>query len=688
MANRLQHETSPYLLQHAHNPVDWYPWGEEAFEKAKDENKPVLVSIGYAACHWCHVMEHESFEDPAVAAFMNEHYISIKVDREEHPDVDHLYMDALQAMSGAGGWPLNMFVTPDKKPFYGGTYFPPKSMYGRSSWMELLNALHRAWHEKPEEIRLQSDQMLAHLKQASMVASVHAKDHIIKQEDIGTIAENLLRNADKESGGFGMAPKFPPTGSLQFLLEYQHFHAPENDTVATDAKEHSLFSLNKMIEGGIYDQLGGGFARYATDKDWLVPHFEKMLYDNALMISVMSTAFRITGDTQYRQAIEETINFCKQELRSESSPGFYCALDADSEGVEGKFYTWTWPEWKELMHDTHPAVAHYFGVTEEGNWEETNILNVTMSTAEILRQHGLQQSEWDNILQSAKQKLFHKRAERIRPATDDKMLLSWNALMNVALVDAAIALNNNQYLDEAAIHLGWMLNAYQKDDGNMYHVYKLNEGKIPAKLDDYAYLIKALYHFTSARFSEKYILRSASLMADVNEHFLSEDQTFYYFSSDRQKDILVRKIELYDGATPAANSVMMENLWYMGNLMERGDWMEQAEAMMYSQKQAVLRYPSSFARWAVFLQRYHAGLKQVVIAGEDAGNLLAEWNRQFRPDIFALGQEKEETDIPALSHKYIPGKTALYLCEQFTCKQPVFSIEELSALISTSAHNK
>lgn len=681
MANRLQHETSPYLLQHANNPVDWHPWGEEAFKRAKAENKPVLVSIGYAACHWCHVMEHESFEDQAVADFMNEHYISIKVDREEHPDVDHFYMDALQAMSGSGGWPLNMFVTPDKKPFYGGTYFPPKSMYGRSSWMDLLIALHRAWHEKPEEIRLQSDQMLEHLKQASLVATVHPKDYIIRQEDADAIAENLLRNADRESGGFGMAPKFPPTGSLQFLLEYEHFHRNRNAALAQEAKDHALFSLDRMIEGGIYDQVGGGFARYATDRDWLVPHFEKMLYDNALMISVMSTAFRITGKDQYRQAIEETIDFCRRELRSGDGSGFYCALDADSEGVEGKFYTWTWQEWNDLMHDSHPALAYYFGVSEHGNWEETNILSITVPTTEILSRYSLEPKEWDELLQVAKQKLFRKRAERIRPATDDKMLLSWNALMNIALVDAAVALNNQQYLDEAQIHLDWMLKAYQKEGDSLYHVYKQNTAKIPAKLDDYAYLVKALYHFTSARFDEKYILKSTSLMAYVKEHFLSEDHSFYYFSSDLQTDLLVRKVELYDGATPAANSVMMENLWHMGNLMERGDWIEQAEAMMYTQKQAALRYPSSFARWAVFIQRYSAGMKQLVIAGADTGKLLIEWNSQFYPDVFAIGLQHQDTKVPALDHKYITGQTLLYLCEQFTCKAPVASLPELTALL-------
>lgn len=677
MANRLLHETSPYLLQHANNPVDWYPWGEEAFSKAKEENKPVLVSIGYAACHWCHVMEHESFEDLSVADFMNEHFVNIKVDREEHPDVDHLYMDALQAMTGAGGWPLNMFVTPDKKPFYGGTYFPPVSMYGRSSWIDLLVALNNAWHEKLEEIQSQSEQMLQHLKQASIVSTVAAHEQQLKDEEIDALTLNLLRNADKDFGGFGGAPKFPPTGSLQFLLEYEHFHKNRNKTMANEALEHALFSLDKMIEGGIYDQIGGGFSRYATDKDWLVPHFEKMLYDNALLLSVLCDAYRIAGNNRYRQIIEETIVFCKRELRSEKSPGFYCALDADSEGVEGKFYTWTWKQWNDMMEGTHPALAAYFGVSEEGNWEETNILNVTVSEEEILKQYKLEPEEWNHLLEGAKHKLFVKRTERIRPATDDKMLLSWNALMNIALVDAAIALGSRNYLSEAVAHMDWMLNAFSNADGSLYHVCKNEQAKIPAKLDDYAYLIKALYHLASARFDEKYIIEANRVMLYVNKHFLSEDQTFYYFSSDTQNDILVRKVELYDGATPAANSVMMENLWNMGNLMEQGSWIAQSEAMLFVQKQVVIRYPSSFARWAIFTQRYKAGLKQLVICGEQATEKLLEWNEDLSPEVLAIALDKPADQVPAAMHKYIQGKTLLYLCQQFICKSPVSSVSEV-----------
>lgn len=677
MPNRLQFESSPYLLQHAQNPVDWYPWGNEAFEKARNENKPVLVSIGYAACHWCHVMEHESFEDLAVAGFMNENFVNIKVDREEHPDVDHLYMDALQAMSGAGGWPLNMFVTTDRKPFYGGTYFPLKSMYGRSSWMEILQGIKAAWHEKPEEIQLQSNQMITHLKQASIVSLVPSKEQLITLKEVDTIADNLLKQADTVWGGFGAAPKFPATGSIQYLLEYYHFN--EGTEMAGKALEQALLSLDKMIEGGIYDQIGGGFSRYSTDKEWLVPHFEKMLYDNALLISVLSSAYHVSKNEKYRTVIVDTIAFCNRELRVNQHGGFYCALDADSEGIEGKFYTWTWELWTALLPEAHPALMDYFGIKEDGNWEHTNILNVATGEEDICRKYQLTSSEWNIILDNASELLFAKRAERIRPGTDDKILLSWNALMNTALVDAGIALNQSDYLKEAKIHMDWMLQHFKlSEEEALGHVYKNGLKDIPAKLDDYAYLIKALHHLASSCAEPAYILEAEKWMKTVDKHFLCEDKTFYYFSADLQQDILVRKVELYDGATPSANAIMMENLEVMGNLMEHSGWLEQSEAMLLAQAGTTVRYPASFARWGTHLQRYVKGLKQLVVAGSDADEILQKWYKYWHPEIFAIAAKEAFYTIPAMSGKWIEGKTVLYLCKDFACLLPVERMEDLN----------
>ena len=675
MANRLQYESSPYLLQHAQNPVNWYPWGDEAFQRAKDENKPVLVSIGYAACHWCHVMEHESFEDAAVADYMNTYFVNIKVDREEHPDVDHLYMDALQAMTGAGGWPLNMFVTADRKPFYGGTYLPPKSMYGRSSWMELLKAIDMAWHEKPEEILLQSNQMLQHLEQASIVSLNTDQNKKVDENDVETIVINLLKQADVEWGGFGAAPKFPATGAIRFLLEYYHFH--KQKPYADAALKQALLSLDKMMEGGIYDQIGGGFSRYSTDKEWLAPHFEKMLYDNALLISVFSFAYRITKDVKYKTIIEETIVFCNRELTGNDEEGFYCALDADSEGVEGKFYTWTWEEWNAVLPDAPDALLEYFGIIKEGNWEETNILHVSHSDNVICSKYNLSNIEWQRILTDAKQKLFAKRSERIRPGTDDKMLLSWNALMNIALVDTGIALEEISYIETAQTHMNWMLSTFAFDNNTLAHVYKNGTKKIAAKLDDYAYLIKALTHLASAGVGTSYILEADKWMQVVDTHFLCEDQTFYYYSSDTQKDIPVRKVELYDGATPSANAVMMGNLNILGNLMEHSAWLERAEAMMFAQLHPSIHYPTSFAHWALHIQQYKQEFKQLIISGENTDSLLKDWYSECHPEVFVLTINKVDDEIPALKDKPVTKQNLLFLCKHFVCALPVQFIDAL-----------
>jgi Highly conserved protein containing a thioredoxin domain len=372
MANRLIHETSPYLLQHAHNPVDWYPWGEEALNRARHENKPILVSIGYAACHWCHVMEKESFEDEETARFMNEHFINIKIDREERPDLDHIYMDAVQAMTGSGGWPLNVFLTPEGKPFYGGTYFPPKAMYNRPSWKDILNGVAQAYAQKRDEVELQAANLTQHLFQANSFGMQALAGDLVehfKVEKVHEMFRNIMKNADRQDGGFGRAPKFPQSFVIQYLLHY-YYH-----TKNQDALDQACLSLDKMIYGGIHDQLGGGFARYSTDGEWLVPHFEKMLYDNALLVNVLSEAYQLTGKPLYRRAIEQTIGFVQRELSSPEG-GFYSALDADSEGVEGKFYVWSKAEVESVLGEDAALFCEFYDITEKGNWEHKNILNI------------------------------------------------------------------------------------------------------------------------------------------------------------------------------------------------------------------------------------------------------------------------------------------------------------------------
>lgn len=678
MPNRLQYESSPYLLQHALNPVDWYPWGTEAFDKARERNLPVLVSIGYAACHWCHVMEKESFENETVAEFMNQHFVCIKVDREEHPDVDHLYMDALQAMSGSGGWPLNMFVTPEKEPFYGGTYFPPVSMYGRTSWLELLEAIRLSWSQKPDEVALQARQMVLHLQQIA-IPGLNGSESPLQQDDLHVMAGQLLRQADKLQGGFGAAPKFPGTMSLQFLLRYAHAYKQQDAGSTAQALEHVRLSLNKMIAGGIYDQVGGGFARYATDPEWLVPHFEKMLYDNALLLQLLCEAYLVTKEETYKEVIAATVAFCNLELRSTEHPGYFSALDADSEGVEGKYYTWTTEELAAVLPDMHPALIAWWGISPEGNWEHTNILNRAVPIEELLATFQLSGEAFATLLKDAATRLRTARALRVRPGTDDKVLLSWNALFNTALQKAAVVLEQPELLEQAVHHMGWLLATFYSEEQKLQHVWCKGALRIPAKLDDYAYLIHALLQLSTATGDLTYINRATELTEYVQQHFLHEDHNFFYFSADMQTDIIVRKTEIYDGATPAANAVMQQNLYWLGSLMERSDWIEQAAAMLQSMQQTVLRYPTSFGYWASLLLESMAPYQQLIIAGPSAKTRAAKWRQQYEPFILMLPLSGAADEVPALAHKYLPDKDLYYLCRQFECQAPV---TDLSAVMS------
>lgn len=672
MANRLIKEQSPYLLQHAHNPVDWYPWGDEPFERAQREQKPVIVSIGYAACHWCHVMERESFEDPDTAAYMNAHFINIKVDREEHPDVDHLYMDAVQGISGSGGWPLNVFVTPDRVPFYGGTYYPPRPAYQRPSWMQLLQRMAEVWSKQPDEVKAQTDQMLQFLRQSSKIALGTADTSIVSFDTCSQMAENLLKQADKQFGGFGAAPKFPGTMAISFLLEHYHF------TGHKESLEHALLSLDAMINGGIYDQLAGGFARYSTDARWLAPHFEKMLYDNALLVLSLCDAYQITKNQRYRQVIEDTIAFVERELRDESGI-YYSALDADSEGVEGKFYTWDWEDWIDIIDDR--VVALHFGVREEGNWEHTNILHVSRAAQDLADEVDLPVEEVVARVDTAKQKLLKRRAQRIRPLTDDKSLLSWNALMNLALTKAGTVLQQEEYLRRAGDHMVALLSGFGTADG-LAHVWKNGLARIDAKLDDYAYLIQALLQLTAAAGEERWIMKAADLCEIVMQDFLTGDRNFFYYTSTHQTDIPVRKVDLYDGATPSANAVMSHNLLLLGMCMERNDWLEQASYMVAQMGSTALRYTYSFGYWAMLLQRYAAGPRTAVCFGPLKSLHAKQLQRMFLPQCYVLTSEKEISDVPVLKQKYFSGQSLIFVCTQQACLAPVQSVAESLQLIS------
>ena len=487
--NRLAKETSPYLLQHAHNPVDWYPWGRRSdSEGAGKRHAHPLVSIGYSACHWCHVMERESFErDPETADFMNRHFINIKVDREERPDLDQIYMDAVQAIAGNGGWPLNVFLTPEAKPFYGGTYFPPVNLHNRPSWKTVLQNISEAFAEKRKEIEAQADHLTDHISGSPFGPVPTSTQESLRKEDLSFIFEQLMKTADRQEGGFGAAPKFPQTFSIRFLLQHHHYSGE------LSALDQATLSLDKMIEGGIYDQLGGGFARYSTDRQWLAPHFEKMLYDNALLIIALSEAYSITGLPSYRWAIRETMGFIQRELLS-GAGGFYSALDADSEGEEGKFYIWQKNEIDEVLGDGSPRFSACYDVSERGNWEGKNILRLTLKGKELFTQG----SEAEILqLEADKAKLLHRRNLRVRPHLDDKILLGWNALMISASCKAFGALGEENYRDQAVKTMAF-LEEKMKGEGlfHFHHSFKEIPGTrgkatIPAFLDDYAYLIEA-----------------------------------------------------------------------------------------------------------------------------------------------------------------------------------------------------
>ncbi|MBA2563378.1 MAG: thioredoxin domain-containing protein, partial [Chitinophagaceae bacterium] len=591
--NHLIKETSPYLLQHAHNPVDWYPWNEEALQKSKDNDKPILVSIGYSACHWCHVMEKESFENEDTAKLMNEFFINIKIDREERPDLDHIYMDAVQAMAGNGGWPLNVFLTPDCKPFYGGTYFPPVNAFNRPSWKEVLTGVHRLFIEKRQEVEAQAEELTRHIGKTNEptqnLFTIKADEQIFTWQQAKTIFENIMKQADKKWGGFGNAPKFPQSFTIKYLLRYYHY--TKNEEALTQA----CLSLDKMIYGGIYDQIGGGFARYSTDEEWLAPHFEKMLYDNALLISVLCDAYQLTGNQLYKVTVDQTIDFIQRELMNEDN-GFYSALDADSEGKEGKFYVWSFEEIQEILGEDAKLFCEYYDVSPQGNWEHTNILRVLVPLSDFARKKNIDEGELEKLLKQFSSKLFQQRSRRVRPQTDDKILLGWNALMNIALSRASAAFVNDTYKALAIANFNFLWSKFQSNSENVIlcHTYKNGIAKYPAFLDDYAYLIKACINLQEITSNVIYLEHALSLTKIVIENFSHEANDHFYYTGKSQTDIIVRKKEIYDGAIPSGNSVMAANLLYLSIIFDNKEWKEKAITLVKNLLEIIIKYPTSF----------------------------------------------------------------------------------------------
>ncbi len=687
--NRLIHETSPYLLQHAHNPVDWYPWGEEALNKAKSADKPILVSIGYAACHWCHVMEKENFEDEQTAAMMNENFINIKIDREERPDLDHIYMDAVQVLTGSGGWPLNVFLTPDAKPFYGGTYFPPIRAHNRPSWKEVLLAVADAFKNRRSEIDSQAEGLTQHLQKSNAFGLKEGQpEDFLSESDIEEAVGSLLKTADKQWGGFGKAPKFPQTFSITFLIRNAYFRQV-NQKDANNENEglkQALLSLDKMIAGGLCDQVGGGFARYSTDSEWLVPHFEKMLYDNALLVSAITEASQLTKKEHYQKAIEETIAFVQRELMHPSG-GFYSALDADSEGVEGKYYVWNKAEVTELLGENAPVFCDYFDITDEGNWEHRNILWIKKPAAGFSKERGISEEALQEIIAIGKRKLLANRQLRPRPLTDDKVILGWNALMNTAISKAYAATGKEEYKKLAVSNMNFLLENFSNNaDGSFWHTWKDDVAKIPAFLDDYAFLIEALIQLHDVTSETKWLVKAKEITDFVMGRFAdnTNQSSLFHYTVDYQQDVLVRKTEVYDGALPSGNSVMAQNLLKLSFYFNIPEWGKKSREMFRHLSQLILKYPSSFGNWACLWLELYYGSHEIAIVGPDYSKLVQEISAEYIPNKVIMGAETGEKDFPLLAGKSSGSNASAFLCSNYTCFSPVNTPEGLISLIHSN----
>lgn len=665
--NSLIHESSPYLLQHAHNPVNWHPWGEEALLKAKTENKLLIVSIGYAACHWCHVMEHESFEDEAVAELMNENFVPVKVDREERPDVDQVYMNAVQLLTGSGGWPLNVICLPDGRPVYGGTYFP------KQRWLSVLKQVLDFVRKNPGETEEQAKLLTGDIRGSELI-SENKQAAEFTMNELALIFTGWKRGIDFVNGGLNHAPKFPLPVSLEFLL---HYHFLNGDT---DALAAVTTTLDKMAEGGIYDQLGGGFARYSTDAFWKVPHFEKMLYDNAQLVSLYSNAFRATNNPAYKAVVYETLAFVKRELTS-AEGAFYSSLDADSEGEEGRFYVWKYDELGKLLNDDAGLVAEYYSATAEGNWEKgNNILYRSVADINIAARHNLTLKELGDKISAVKEILLYERSKRTRPALDDKILTSWNAMMLKAYVDAYRTFDEQGFLLSAVKNAEFILQNLKKHDHRLDRNFKNGRSSINGFLDDYAFTIDAFIGLYQATFDEKWLIEAQHLTTYVMAHFYDARSGMFYYTSDLDPALVARKMEITDTVIPSANSAMAKNLFILGRFFYNDDYLEKSKRMLNNVKQDALRGGAYYANWDILMAWYASDPYDVVIAGENCFSKRIELDRHFLPNVFLCGGSKEGS-IPLLKGRFISGQTTIYACRDKVCKMPVTEVAGLKGII-------
>ena len=660
--NKLINESSPYLLQHAYNPVNWYPWGEEALERAKNENKLILISIGYAACHWCHVMAHESFEDPAVAEVMNERYIPVKVDREERPDIDQVYMNAVQLLTGSGGWPLNIIALPDGRPVYGGTYFP------KERWIEVLKLVSDFVSNNPQKAEEQAENLTSGVRSDNLIPKIaYGKD--FSTLDLKNIFNNWKVSFDHVNGGYRGAPKFPLPAGFFYLLQYHYLTGDEDSLKAVRN------TLDKMAFGGIYDQLGGGFSRYSTDSLWRVPHFEKMLYDNSQLVSLYSAAFQATGTPLYKAVVFETLEFIDRELTS-AEGGFYSSIDADSEGEEGNYYIWTKEEVEKIAGSDAPIILDYFNIIKNGNWEDgKNICFRISSDLEIAQKHKITEEALSGILASAKTKLLIARSRRQRPATDDKIITGWNSLMMKAYTDAYRVFGEKTFLDRAIKNGNFILEKMKQSDGRLQRSYRKAKTSVNGFLDDYAFTIEAFISLYQSTFNENWLREAANLAEYTITHFFEPLNGMFFYTSDLDPPLIARKTEINDNVIPSANSEMAKNLFLLGTYFNNDEYIKMAGSMASMIKQDALSGGAYYGNWDILIAWHVSPPCEVAIVGDEYETYLREFDKYYLPNVFFSGGQKENS-LSLLTNKLVPGKTTIYVCRNKTCNLPVTEVNE------------
>lgn len=658
--NALIDETSPYLLQHAHNPVDWVAWNDESLARAKKEQKPMLISVGYSACHWCHVMEHESFEDSTVAAFMNEHFVCIKVDREERPDVDQVYMNAVQLMTGRGGWPLNCFALPDGRPLYGGTYFT------KEQWLDVLQRVANIWENDREKALEYATNLTQGIKQSELIQKSSDTSKMTKEE-IADLVKKWSSEFDNREGGPNRAPKFPLPNNYEFLLRYAFFSEDK------EVQSHIDLTLQKMAFGGIYDQVGGGFARYSVDGIWKVPHFEKMLYDNAQLVSLYSEAYQATKKPLYKEIVEETMDFIEREMTSKEG-AFYSALDADSEGEEGRFYVWKEDELKSVLGDDFDWAKDYYNINQKGFWEHDNYILLRDETDEdFAKQKVWSVDELKTKVAAVKAKLVAERSKRIRPGLDDKQLTSWNALMLKGYADAYRVFGNEAYLKIALKSADFILKTQRNEDGGLWHSHKENRSTINGFLEDYCFTIEALISLYQATFDKKWLDEADALTKYTIEHFYDAESGMFYFNSNSDTQLIARKMELTDNVIPASNSSMAKGLFLLGHYFDNAEYLKIAEQMFQNVKPSLSQGPSWYSNWLELALYQAYSFYEIAIVGNDAETKRAELEQHYQPNRMLVGG-KTESGLPLLENRLIEGDTRIYVCVDKACQMPTSDV--------------